>query len=178
MQQCQQKRNILDGSQSQVSMLGFCMDICKSVYYIVDNCRAAQNVTLSLPTIFNEILSTGIANPQYQFRIELSPANPCHCLNVDNATGVTGNNIFSGWRNGRLWCSNNITQLCASDSDNVTFYSALIRQNGLLSDMAVPLCDNSTDETLGIQPNVSVMQSCSSEETSTFLIPGTSHPLQ
>ena len=146
--------------------------VCKSVCYIVGNCRAAQNMTLSLPLIFDEILSTGIArNSSYQFRIELSPANPCHCLNVDSATGVTGNNIFSGWRDGRLWCSNNITQLCASDSDNVTFYSALIRQNGLLSDMAVPLCDDSTDESLGI-PNVSVMQSCSSEETSTFLIPG------
>ena len=118
-------------------------------------------MTLSLSTIFNGILST-LPNPRYQFRIELSPANPCHCLNVDSATGVTGNNIFSGWRDGRLWCSNNITQLCASDSDNVTFYSALIRQNGLLSDMAVPLCDNSTDESLGI-PNVSqlpVIQTC------------------
>ena len=151
-------------------MLGVCMSIiCKSVCYIVGNCRAAQNLTLSLPTIFDEILSTGIANPQYQFRIELSPANPCHCLNVDSATGVTGNNIFSGWRDGWLWCSNNITQLCASDSDNVTYYSALIRQNGLLSDMAVHLCDNSTDETLGI-PNVSqllVIQTCGS------LLPGT-----
>ena len=136
--------------------------VYKSVCYIIGNCHAAQNLTLSLPTIFDEILSTSIANPQYQFRIELSPANPCHCLNVDSSTGVTGNNIFSGWRNGRLWCSNNITQLCASDSDNVTFYSALIRQNGLLSDMAVPLCDNSTDESLGIL-NVSqlpVIQMC------------------
>ena len=149
--------------------------ICKFVScYIVGNCLAAHNLTLSLSTIFDEILSTGIANPQYQFRIELSPANPCHCLNVDSATGVTGNNIFSGWRNGRLWCSNNITQLCASDSDNVTYYSALIRQNGLLSD-TVPLCDNSTNGSLSI-PNVSVMQSCSSEEVSTILIPGMSHP--
>ena len=73
-------------------------------------------------------------------------------MNIDSSTGVTGNNIFNGWRDERLWCSN-ITQLCASDSDNVTFYSALIRQNGLLSDTAVPLCDNSMDESLGI-PNV------------------------
>ena len=137
--------------------------------YIVGNCRAVQNLTLSLPTIFGEILSTSMANPQYQFRIELSPANPCHCLNVDSATGVTGNNIFSGWRDGRLWCSNNLTLLCASDSDNVTFYSALLRQNGLLSDTAVPLCDNSMDESLGI-PSVSQLpvniQTCRSTTSS------------
>ena len=94
------------------------------------------------------ILET-VVNPHYQFRIELSPADPCHCLTVDSATGVIGNNIFNQWRDGRFWCGNNITQLCASNSDNVTFYSALISRNGSLIrvDEAL-LCDNSTNEGL------------------------------
>ena len=35
------------------------------------------------------------------------------------------NNIFSRWRDGKLCCGNNITRLCVSNSDNVTYYSAL-----------------------------------------------------
>ena len=116
----------------------------------VDNCSAAHNLTVSLSTIFNGTILDTVANPHYQFRIELSPADPCHCLTVDSATGVIGNNIFNQWRDGRFWCGSNITQLCASSSDNVTFYSALISQNGSLlsvDDDAI-LCDNSTDEAL------------------------------
>ena len=69
-----------------------------------------------------------------------------------------------------LWCGNNITQLCASNSDNVTYYSALIRSNGLLS-MVVLLCDNSTDESLGIpSDSENQMQSCKNYTA------GMSHP--
>ena len=88
---------------------------------------------ISLSTIFiGKILDT-VANPHYQFRIDLSPsADHCHCLTVDSATGVIGNIIFNHWRDGSFWCGSNITQLCASSRDNKTFYSALMRQNGSL----------------------------------------------
>ena len=99
--------------------------------------------------IFNGTILDTVANPHYQFRIDLSPADHCHCLTVDSATGVIGNIIFNQWRDGSFWCGSNITQLCASSSHNVTFYSALINQNGsLLSVNDALLCDNSTDEDL------------------------------
>ena len=106
-------------------------------------------MALSLSTIFNGTILDTVANPHYQFRIDLSPADHCHCLTVDSATGVIGNIIFNQWRDGSFWCGSNITQLCASSRDNVTFYSALISQNGsLLSVNDAPLCDNSTDASL------------------------------
>ena len=112
-------------------------------YFSVDNCSTAHNLTFSLSTIFNGTTFDTVANPHYQFRIDLSPADHCHCLTVDSATGVIGNIIFNQWRDGRFWCGSNITRLCASNS---TFCSVLISQNGsLLRDDAL-LCDNSTDE--------------------------------
>ena len=114
----------------------------------VDNCSAAHNLTVSLSTIFNGTILDTVANPHYQFRIELSPADPCHCLTVDSATGVIGNNIFNQWRDGSFWCDSNITQLCASSSENRTFYSALMSRNGSPSVDEPLLCDNSTDEDL------------------------------
>ena len=114
--------------------------------FSLDNYSAAHNLTFSLSTIFNGTILDTVANPHYQFRIDLSPADHCHCLTVDSATGVIGNIIFNQWRDGSFWCGSNITQLCASSSENTTFYSALISQNGsLLRDDAL-LCDNSTDE--------------------------------
>ena len=111
--------------------------------FSVDNCSTAHNLTFSLSAIFNRTILDTVANPHYQFRIDLSPADHCHCLTVESATGVIGNIIFNQWRDGSLWCGSNITQLCASNS---TFYSVLISQNGsLLRDDAL-LCDNSTDE--------------------------------
>ena len=133
-----------------------------SLYYSVDNCSSAHNLTFSLSTIFNGTNLDTVANPQYQFRIDLSPADHCHCLNVDSATGVIGNIIFNQWRHGSFWCGSNITQLCASNSDNNTFYSALISQNGSLLRDGAPLCDNSTDASLNISDAVfPVIQSCS-----------------
>ena len=106
-------------------------------------------MTLSLSTIFNGTILDTVANPHYQFRIDLSPADHCHCLTVDSATGVIGNIIFNQWRDGSFWCGSNITQLCASSRDNVTFYSALISQNGsMLSVNDALLCDNLTDASL------------------------------
>ena len=117
--------------------------------FSVDNYSAVHNLTFSLSTIFNGTILDTVANPHYQFRIDLSPADHCHCLTVDSATGVIGNIIFNQWRDGSFWCGSNITQLCASSSHNVTFYSALISQNGsLLSVNDALLCDNSTDEDL------------------------------
>ena len=99
--------------------------------------------------IFNGTILDTVANPHYQFRIDLSPVEYCHCLTVDSATGVIGNIIFNQWRDGSFWCGSNITQLCASNTENTTFYSALISQNGsLLSVNNALLCDNSTDEDL------------------------------
>ena len=121
-----------------------------SVFSSVDlNCNADHNLSLSLSTIFNgTILDHGtVSNPHYQFRVDLSRADHCHCLTVDSATGVIGNIIFNQWRDGSFWCGSNITQLCASSIKNTTFYSALISvQNGsLLNDDGSLLCDNSTD---------------------------------
>ena len=93
-----------------------------------------------------------LGSRRYQFRIDLSPADHCHCLTVDSATGVIGNVIFNQWRDGSLGCGSNITRLCASNSENTTFYSALMQQNGLLSG-----CDDSTDTSLDyIIQNVNV----------------------
>ena len=115
--------------------------------FSVDNYSTAQNLTFSLSAIFNGTILDTVANPHYQFRIDLSPADHCHCLTVDSATGVIGNIIFNQWKGGSFWCGSNITQLCASSSDNKTFYSALISQNGsLLSLSDALLCDNSTGE--------------------------------
>ena len=116
--------------------------------FSVDNYSATHNLTFSLSTIFNGTILNTVANPHYQFRIDLSPADHCHCLTVDSVIGVIGNIIFNQWRNGNLWCSSNITQLCASNSDNIAFYSALISQNGSLLSVNndALLCDNSTDE--------------------------------
>ena len=119
------------------------------MFFSLDNCSSANNLTFSLSTIFNGTILDTVANPHYQFRIDLSPADHCHCLTVDSATGVIGNIIFNQWRDGSFWCGSNIKQLCASSSRNVTFYSALISQNGsMLSVNDAPLCDNSTDEDL------------------------------
>ena len=93
---------------------------------------------------------------RYQLRIDLSRADHCHCLTVDSATGVIGNIIFNQWRDGSFWCGSNITQLCASSSDNTTFYSALMRQNGSLSE-----CDESTDVSLNISNvEIPVIRAC------------------
>ena len=111
-----------------------------NVYFSLDNCSAAHNLTFSFSAIFNRTILDTV---HYQFRIDLSPADHCHCLTVDSATGVIGNIIFNQWRDGSFWCGSNITQLCASNSK---FYSVLISQNGsLLRDDALS-CDNSTDE--------------------------------
>ena len=115
------------------------------VCFSVDNYSTAHNLTFSLSTIFNGTILGTVANPHYQFRINLSPsADHCHCLTVDSATGVIGDIILNQWRDGSFWCGSNISQLCASNS---TFYSVLISQNGSLlrADDAI-LCDNSTDE--------------------------------
>ena len=132
--------------------------------FSVDNCNTTHNLTFSLSTIFNGTILDTVANPHYQFRIDLSPADHCHCLTVDSATGVIGNIIFNQWRDGSFWCGSNITQLCASNSENITFYSMLISQNGsLLSDDGALLCDNSTDVSLNISnAGFPVIQSCSS----------------
>ena len=131
--------------------------------FSVDNFRTAHNLTFSLSTIFNGTIPDTVANPHYQFRIDLSPADHCHCLTVDSATGVIGNIIFNLWRDGRFWCGSNITQLCASSSENTTFYSALISQNGSLLRDGALLCDNSTDVSLNISnAGFPVIQSCSS----------------
>ena len=123
------------------------MHVC---FFSLDNCSSANNLTFSLSTIFNGTILDTVANPHYQFRIDLSPsADHCHCLTVDSATGVIGNIIFNQWRDGSFWCGSNITQLCASSSENTTFYSALISQNGsMLSVNDALSCDNSTDEDL------------------------------
>ena len=154
-----------NGFQSQVSLsdsmlhitdsqliFGFMIKSIKLIITVhvccfsVDNFSTAHNLTFSLSTIFNGTILDTVANPHYQFRIDLSPADHCHCLTVDSATGVIGNIIFNQWRDGSFWCGSNITQLCASSRDNGTFYSVLISQNGsLLRDDAL-LCDNSTDE--------------------------------
>ena len=122
--------------------------------FSIGNCSTAHNLTFSLSAIFNGTILDTVANPHYQFRIDLSPsADHCHCLTVDSATGVIGNIIFNQWRDGSFWCGSNITQLCASNSENTTFYSALISQNGsLLRDdhNDLPLCDNSTAVNISI----------------------------
>ena len=111
-------------------------------------------MTFSLSAIFNGTILDTVANPHYQFRIDLSPADHCHCLTVDSATGVIGDIIFNQWRDGSFWCGSNITQLCASSSDNNTFYSPLIRHNGSL------LCDYSAALNISINPQVSKMINC------------------
>ena len=133
------------------------------MFFSIGNCSAAHNLTFSLSTIFNGTILDTVANPHYQFRIDLSPADHCHCLTVDSATGVIGNIIFNQWRDGSFWCGSNITRLCASSSDNVTFYSALISQNGsLLRDDGSPLCDNSTDASIIVSnAQFPVIQTCS-----------------
>ena len=125
--------------------------------FSVDNFRTAHNLTFSLSTIFNGTILDTVANPHYQFRIDLSPADHCHCLTVDSATGVIGNIIFNQWRDGSFWCGSNITQLCASSSDNTTFYSALISQNGSLlrnDHNDLPLCDNLTAVNISINCSI------------------------
>ena len=114
-------------------------------------------MTFSFSTIFNGTILDTVANPHYQFRIDLSPADHCHCLTVDSATGVIGNIIFNQWRDGSFWCGSNITQLCASSSNNNTFYSALISQNGSLLRDGALLCDNSAALDISINPQVSKM---------------------
>ena len=132
--------------------------------FSVENCSTTHNLTFSLSTIFNGAILNKVANPHYQFRIDLSPADHCHCLTVDSATGVIGNIIFKQWRDGSFWCGSNITQLCASSSEKTTFYTMLISENGsLLRDDGSSLCDNSTDVSLNItNAGFPVMQSCSS----------------
>ena len=73
------------------------------MFFSVDNCSSAHNLTISLPAIFNKTILDTVANPHYQFRIDLSPADHCHCLTVDSATGVIGNTIFNQWRDGSFW---------------------------------------------------------------------------
>ena len=116
--------------------------------FSVGNCSTVHNLTFSLS--FNGTILDTVANPHYQFRIDLSPADHCHCLTVDSATGIIGNIIFNQWRDGSFWCGSNITQLCASSSDNVTFYSALISQNGSL------LRDDHNDSHLCTALNISI----------------------
>ena len=132
------------------SLLGIIVTMLCSV----DNCIAAHNLSLSLSTIFNgTILDRGtVSNPHYQFRVDLSRADHCHCLTVDSATGVIGNIIFNQWRDGSFWCGSNITQLCASSSGNVTFYSVLISQNGsVVNDgTSTPLCNISASTNEGL----------------------------
>ena len=126
----------------------------------VDNCSTAHNLTFSLSTIFNGTILDTVANPHYQFRIDLSRADHCHCLTVDSATGVIGNFIFTRWRDGSFWCGSNIIQLCASNSESNTFYSALISRNGSLMSVDhhdLALCDNSTALNISINSQVSNM---------------------
>ena len=59
--------------------------------FSLDNYSAAHNLTFSLSAIFNGTILDTVANPHYQFRIDLSPVDHCHCLTVDSATGVIGN---------------------------------------------------------------------------------------
>ena len=138
--------------------------------FSVDNCSTVHNLTFSLSTIFNGTTLDTAANPHYQFRIDLSPADHCHCLTVDSATGVIGNIIFNQWKDGSFWCGSNITQLCASSSDNNTFYSALISQNGsLLRDDHNDLLLHNNSTALNISINaaqVSNMINCN------IMIPG------
>ena len=147
--------------------------LTNSFYYSVDNCSTAHNLTFSLSTIFNGTILDTVANPHYQLRIDLSPADHCHCLTVDSATGVIGDIILNQWRNGSFWCDSNITQLCASNSGKTTFYSALISQNGsLLRDDGARLCDNSTDVSLCSisDARFPIIQTCSSNQSMLIII--------
>ena len=103
-------------------------------------------MTFSLSTTFNGTILDTVANPHHQFRIDLSRADPCHCLTVDSATGVIGDIIFNHWRNGNFWCGEKDSRLCASKSENATFYSAFMQQNGSL----LSGCDSSPDASLNI----------------------------
>ena len=120
--------------------------IINNYFFTTGNYSTAHNLTFSLSAIFNGTILDTVANPHYQFRIDLSPADHCHCLTVDSATGVIGNIIFNHWKNGSFWCGSNITQLCASNSENKTFYSELMRKNGSL----LSWCDASQDGSLNI----------------------------
>ena len=127
--------------------------------YHLGNCSASQNLSFSLSTIATLVGEAigSLDSRRYQFRIDMSPADHCHCLTVDSATGVIGNIIFNQWREGSFLCGSNITQLCASNTENSTFYSTLISQNGSLSQE----CDESTDVSLNISNvQIPVVRAC------------------
>ena len=137
-------------------MLLISIEIFLIFFNYIGNCSAAQNLSFSLPTTLGGVAFGSLDSRRYQLRIDLSPADHCHCLTVDSATGVIGNIILNQWRDGSFWCGSNITQLCSSSSDNTTFYSALMRQNGSLSE-----CDESTDVSLSISNvQIPVVRAC------------------
>ena len=72
---------------------------------------------------------------EYQFRVQLSSGEPCHCVTLESATNDFGLAIKSEWDSGNFWCSNNSTFLCASKYENGTFYSKHILPNGKASTM-------------------------------------------
>lgn len=69
----------------------------------------------------------------YQFRIQLSSGDPCHCVTLESATNDFGLAIKQEWDNGNFWCSNNSTFLCASKNGIRKFYSKPLLPNGMPS---------------------------------------------
>ena len=91
------------------------------------NCSNQRNQTLITVAVSD---LQQIINVDYQFRIQLSSGDPCHCVTLESATNDFGLAIKQEWDNGNFWCSNNSTFLCASINGNGKFYSKRLLPNG------------------------------------------------
>ena len=90
------------------------------------NCSNQQNQTLTTVASSGQRISV-----EYQFRIQLSSSDPCHCVTLESATNDFGLDIKREWDIGNFWCSNNSTFLCASKTENRTFYSKRLLPDGI-----------------------------------------------
>ena len=112
------------------------------------NCSNQRNQTLITVAVSD---LQQIINVDYQFRIQLSSGDPCHCVTLESATNdIFGLDITREWRDsGSFWCSSsNSNLLCASKTENKTFYSKRLLPSGIISTLIGNTChtERSTNE--------------------------------
>ena len=112
------------------------------------NCSNQQNQTLvTFVSELSQIINVAV---DYQLRIQLSSGDACHCVTIESATNDFGLGIKWAWGSGNFWCSssNDSTFLCASKTENRTFYSKRLLPSGLLNTLFGNACytEGNTDE--------------------------------
>ena len=161
------------------------MKISPLAYYCCYYLLHTATCYLLVVTLILILLSIGTCNctpepsldteaREYQFRVQLSAASSCHCVDVTNVNCAL-NNVFKTANVITNWCTEdfdvrNNSLLCATENKTSTFLSPLLNANTAAvhcSNNNVYAGQNTTD--IAVAFNHTVFSSCSQSHCIPFM---------